>query len=707
MTELAAPLDPRPRIVGEGAQARVAGARCDRCGYRLPVDLGGCPECGGTLSPADYGPGGRVWSHTGVHVAVQGRPLPYRLAYVDLDGGPRILAHAGPGDQLAVGDRVILDGTTAEGDPRVAPALAAAPAPRSGPGRAAGSGSAAPAAFADDLPEPPDAPSVTAYRRLRERMGTPLPARFNIAAAACDRWVGQRRTAMINPLEDGTVRTWTFEDVAAASARLANALAARGIGRGDRVSVCLPQTFECAIVNVAVARLGSVIVPVSTISGTEGVRHRIESSGARVLIASANTHAWLLEDPLAEQVELILCGDAVPTGVPTMEDLMRAAADTRPAVDTSIEDPAILIYTSGTTGLPKGALHAHRVVAAHAEPMSLAHNLFGREGAVFWSPADWAWAGGLIDCLYSTWLAGRPIVAWRPRGFDPDAVLDMFERCGVTNTFLPGTALKRMRDAAGIERRARVLGLRSVMTGGERAGADIIEWTRDAFGTTPNEVYGQTEVSMVLGNSGEWLPVVPGSLGMPYPRVRVAVLDDEDSPQPPGQPGEIALHRDTAAMFLGYWDTAAEAPRYPGREPDEPAPEWHRTGDLGHVDGDGYFWHDGRRDDVILSSGYRIGPAEVEDVLCVHPAVATASVIGEPDELRGELVSAVIELQPGGEVSDALRDELRQLVRERLAAYEVPRRIHFVDSVPRTESGKVRRAELRRQILAGEAGDAA
>lgn len=701
MSELASAPDPRPRVVGEGAAVHIAGARCNSCGYRLAVDLGGCPDCGGALAAADYGPGGIVWAHTDVHVAVQDRPLPYRLAYVDLDDGPRILAHVAGGDGLAVGDRVLLSGTTDEGDPQVVlgkPTRPAEPAPR-------GSGSASPAAFADDLPPPPSSPSVIAYERLRARMATPLPARYNIAAATCDRWVGQGRTAMITPLPDGTLRAWTFEDVAAASARVANVLAARGIGRGDRVSVCLPQSFQCAIVNVAVARLGAVIVPISTISGTEGVRHRIEGSGARVLIAPAESHAWLLEDPLAGEVEVILCGDGVPAGLSSLEDLMRDASDTRAAADTAIDDPAILIYTSGTTALPKGALHGHRVVAAHAEPMSLAHNLFGASGAVFWSPADWAWAGGLIDCLYSTWLAGRPIVAWRPRGFDPDAVLDMFEQCGVTNTFLPGTALKRMRDAVNIERRARALDLRSVMTGGERTGADIIEWTRDAFGTTPNEVYGQTEVSMVLGNSGEWLPTVPGSLGMPYPRVRVAVLDDDNRPLGDGRQGEIALHRDTPAMFLGYWDPTAQAPRYPGREPGEPAPEWHRTGDLGHVDADGYFWHDGRRDDVILSSGYRIGPAEVEDALCAHPAVATASVIGEPDEMRGEVVSAVIELRAGARNGDQLREELQALVRRRLAAYEVPRRIHFVDAVPRTESGKVRRSELRRQILARELGE--
>ena len=702
MTGAAPSADPRPRIVRAGGELRVEGARCDRCGYLLAVDVGGCPSCGGSLRVAHFGPAGTVWAVTGVHVDVQDRPVPYRLAYVDLDGGPRILAHVADDAPLtAVGDRVTLTATTAAGDPRVGPAPSKPGAPR--PAATSQAGEASAAAFADDLPPAPAAPSVAHYRRLREQMATPLPARYNIAAAACDRWIGQGRTAMIVPDGDGGVRRWTFEDVAAASSRLANALADRGIGRGDRVSVCLPQSFDCAVVNVAVARLGAVIVPVSTISGTDAVRHRVQDSAARILIASADTHAWLREDELAGQVQLIMTGDAVPAGTDAMDELVRDAAPNRAPADTSIDDPAILIYTSGTTGAPKGALHAHRVVPAHAEPMSLAHNLFGGDGAVFWSPADWAWAGGLIDCLYSTWLAGRPIVAWRTRGFDPDAVLDMFARCGVTNTFLPPTALKRMRDAGDLTRRARALALRSIMTGGERAGAELIESTEAAFGTTPNEVYGQTEVSMVLGNSCRWLPVVPGALGMPYPRVRVAVLDDSDRELPAGSTGEIALHRSTPAMFLGYWDASRGAPAHPGRDVGDPAPEWHRTGDLGQVDEHGYFWHRGRCDDVILSSGYRIGPAEVEDVLCMHPAVAAASVIGEPDELRGEIVSAIVELRPGQPASDELGDALRQLVRERLAAYEVPRRVRFVDVLPRTESGKVRRGELRRQVLEADA----
>ena len=695
MTGTAPTADPRPRIVSEGGDLQLAGARCERCGYRLAVDVGGCPSCGGPLTEARYGPNGRVWAVTGVHVPVQDRPIPYRLAYVDLDDGPRILAHIVDGDEpIAVGDRVTLTTITAAGDPCVGPTAQTAADPRP-----ATAGDASAAAFADDLPAAPPSPSVAGYHRLRERMTTPLPARYNIAAAVCDRWVGQGRTAMISPSDDGGLQTWTFEDVAGASSRLANALAARGVGRGDRVSVCLPQSFECAIVNVAVARLGAVIVPISTISGTEAVRHRIYDSAARILIAAADTHAWLREDELAAGVELIMTGASVPAGTAALDELISQASSSCPAADTSIEDPAILIYTSGTTGAPKGALHAHRVVPAHAEPMSLAHNLFGGDGAVLWSPADWAWAGGLIDCLYSTWLAGRPIVAWRPRGFDPDAVLDMLGSCGVTNTFLPPTALKRLRDATGLEDRARALALRSIMTGGERAGAELIDWARDTFGTTPNEVYGQTEVSMVLGNSGQWLPVVDGAIGMPYPRVRAAVLDDEDRERPTDGIGELALHHTTPAMFLGYWDAGRSAPRYPGREVGEPAPEWHRTGDLGHVDERGYFWHDGRRDDVILSSGYRIGPMEVEDVLCAHPAVAAASVIGEPDELRGEIVSAFVELRPGYSPSDALDDGLRQIVRERLAAYEVPRRIHIVDALPRTESGKVRRGELRRLAL--------
>jgi len=544
-----------------------------------------------------------------------------------------------------------------------------------------------------------EAPSVARYRAVRDELATPLPARYNIAAAVCDRWAQRdARPAMLVP-EDGEVRTYTFDHFAQASARLANGLAALGVQRGDRVAICLPQSPECATVHLAVQRLGAIAVPISILCGTEAVRHRLIDSRTRVLIAAWETQAWIVESELAQEITCVMTGTGLPAAVPSLDDLIAAGSPVREPVASSLTDAAILIYTSGTSGPAKGALHAQRVVPAHTEPISLAHNRFGLDGDVLWSPADWAWGGGLIDCLFASWQAGRPIVAWRPRGFDPEAVIDLIERCGITNTFLPPTALKRLRDAPGIQTRARRVALRSIMTGGERCGEELIEWSRGVFGVTPNEVYGQTEVSAVLGNSSTLLPVKPGSVGMEYPRARAAVLDDSGTPVDVGQLGEIALHTSTPAMFLGYWSAELQRPRSSAHSADGAAhPEWHRTGDLGRIDADGYFWHEGRRDDVILSSGYRIGPAEVEEILARHPGVSVAVVVGEPDEQRGQLVSAVIELRAGARADAALEDELKDMVRSQLAAYEVPRRIHFVDEMPRTESGKVRRGELRQRL---------
>jgi len=528
-------------------------------------------------------------------------------------------------------------------------------------------------------------PSVERYRELRTRMETPLPPRYNIAAAICDRWAGDpARPAILVPEADWTVRAVTFADLRDASSRLANAFAALGVARGDRVGICLAQTVECAVTHVAVQRLGAIAVPVSVMAGTDALRHRLVDSGTRLAVADASTHAWVLDDDGLTDVTWAMVGEA-PTGTLAFAGLIADARSGREPVDTAIDDPALIVYTSGTSGQPKGALHGQRVVPAHTESISLAHDLFPVPGDILWSPADWAWAGGLVNCLFVTLQAGFPIVAYRPR-FEPETVLELLSRLRITAAFLPPTALKLLRDH---DVASRKLPLRAVMTGGERCGEDTIAWARHELGLTPNEVYGQTECSAVIGNSGTLFPVKPGSIGLEYPRVRAAVIDDDGSELEAGAIGEIAFHRSTASMFLGYWD---------GKGPAAAESDWHRTGDLGRRDGDGYFWHEGRRDDVILSSGYRIGPGEVEECIARHPAVRAVAVIGEADELRGQVVSAVLELREGAPPRAQLEDELRQAVRSELAPYEVPRRFHVVDELPRTDNGKLRRAELRRLL---------
>jgi acetyl-CoA synthetase len=536
--------------------------------------------------------------------------------------------------------------------------------------------------------------SVARYREVRKALETPQPTDFNIPRATCDAWADDPGpVAMIVPDRDG-LRTYTFADFADTSARLANGLRDLGIARGDRVAVCLPQSPECAAAHLAIQRVGAIAVCVSPMHGSDALTHRLEDSGASAAFVDWETHEWVA-DGFSLDVAWIFSGDSTPSSLRSFDDLVRDGAALCETVETGSDDPAILIYTSGTTGLPKGALHAQRVVWAHEDPISLVHNFFPQDGDVLWSPADWAWSGGLIDCLFAAWAAGRPIVAWRTRGFDPEATIEMIDRCGVTNTFLPPTALRLLKDS-GVVEDGRRTPLRSIMTGGERCGEDLIEWCRDTLGLTPNEVYGQTEVSCIVGNSGTVLPVRPGSIGMEYPRASVAVLDDDGQEARRGEVGELAVHISTPAMFLGYWVKDSGAAGVDG--------DYHRTGDLGRQDDEGYFWHEGRRDDLILSAGYRIGPGEIEECLLTHPSVVGAAVIGEPDPLRGEIVSAVLELKPGAQAGAELESALRLLIRNRLAPYEVPRRFRFVDALPRTETGKLSRARLRRQFSDADPG---
>ncbi|MBM3678349.1 MAG: AMP-binding protein [Actinobacteria bacterium] len=529
------------------------------------------------------------------------------------------------------------------------------------------------------------APSVEHYLAVRARMETPLPARYNVAADICDRWADEPgRVALVVPRgRDEPPLEVTYGDLAERSSRLANVLEATGVARGDRVAVCLPQSLECAIVHLAIQRLGAVAVPLAAMAGPDALRHRVVDSGARVGVADGSTHGWLLDDAVLSATRWLFYGST------EWDDALALARPHRASADTTLEDPAVLMYTSGTSGQAKGALHAQRVVPSHVEPISLAHDLYPLDADVMWSPTDWAWTGGLVNCLFIGLRSGRPLVVWRPRGFDADEVLAHLEHHGVTASFLPPTALKLLREATGVEDRARRLALRTVMTGGERCGEAVIDWCRAVLGLTPNEVYGQTEASAIVGNSGTLFPVKPGSVGLEYPRARAAVLDDDGNELPAGELGEIAFHGSTAAMFLGYWN---------GVDGPIPVGAWQRTGDLGRRDEDGYLWHEGRRDDVILSAGYRIGPGEVEECLARHPAVRAVAVVGEPDELRGQIVTAVLELYDGERPREELERELAASVRDRLAPYEVPRRFHVVDALPRTDTGKIRRAELRRLL---------
>lgn len=537
-----------------------------------------------------------------------------------------------------------------------------------------------------------------------------IPAQFNIGVAVCDHWVKRDpdRLAIIEVDEDGRAEHHSYARLAARAAQLSHVLAGRGIAlhqpgkAGDRVGVLIPQSLETAAAHIAVTRMGGVSLPLFTLFGPEALAHRLRDSGARAVVTSAASLDVLAEiAPDLPDLHLILCKN-LPAGAPdTLAGARLLDFDTAcdgqptdyPAADTSADDPAIIIYTSGTTGKPKGALHAHRVLPGHLPGVEVSHNLLPQPGDRLWTPADWAWIGGLLDVLMPGLYHGVTVVACRFAKFSAAAAFDLIRDYDIRNVFLPPTALKLMRLEPEAEKWG--LSLRSVASGGEPLGAELLNWGQQVFGTTINEFYGQTECNMTVSSCSAIEAPVPGAMGRPVPGHDVRVIDrDTGAPLEPGAEGDIAVRAPDPVMFLGYWNNpqATQA-----KFVDGPDGRWLLTGDRGIARPDGRLVFVGRDDDVISSAGYRIGPAEIEDCLLTHPAVHLCGVVGQPDTLRGHIVAAFITLAEGHHASDDLATEIAQHVRERLAAYEYPRAVHFIDEMPMTTTGKIIRAELRRQ----------
>jgi len=531
------------------------------------------------------------------------------------------------------------------------------------------------------------------YDELYRSFRWDVPARFNIAQACCGRWAADRsRFALYWEDESGATAAYSFWDIQQQANRLSNALAALGVRRGERVAIVLPQRPETAIAYMAIFQMGAIALPLSHLFGPEALEYRMQHAGASVAIVEPATlpNLWAIRGRLAQLREVIGVGGAREAGVRPWEALLERASSDFACVDTAADDPALIIYTSGTTGAPKGALEAQRSILGNIPGFVHSHDFFPRPGDMFWSPADWAWAGGLFDALLPSWYFGVPVLGTRGR-FDAERAYQLLERYGVRNTFLFPTALKLMMKAVPEPGRKYRIDLRSVMSAGESVGTTVIEWAREQLGVTINEMFGQTEINYVVGNCQAAWPVKPGSIGRPYPGHRVAIIDETGSEVKPGELGEIAVHRvGDPVFFLEYWQN-------PQATRDKFVGDWALTGDQGKMDEDGYIWYQGRSDDVIKSAGYRIGPAEIESCLVKHPAVANAAVIGKPDETRGAIVKAFIVLQPGERPSRALEDDIQNHVRARLAPYEYPREIEFIDALPMTTTGKVQRKELRKR----------
>ncbi|WP_412103143.1 acyl-CoA synthetase [Polaromonas sp. SM01] len=587
------------------------------------------------------------------------------------------------------------------------------------------------------------------YAALHQGFRWQVDDHFNIAEVCCSRWARQgapgapKRIAIRGHQSGARGTFYTYFELQREADALSHVLAGLGVKRGDRVAIVMPQRFETAVAYMAVFQMGAVAMPLSMLFGPEALAYRLQDSEAVVAIGDessiASLNAIRADCPalrtviaagtatgqgdvdydvaptlVASRTALPPEGAASPRGGPAVKAALAAQQRTFTAVKTKADEAAILIYTSGTTGPPKGALLPHRALVGNLPGFVCSQNWFGFDGktnntseAVFWSPADWAWTGGLMDALLPTLYFGRPIVAFNGR-FSPELAFELMAQHGVTHTFLFPTALKAMMKACPQPKKQFRLKLQAIMSAGEAVGDAVFAYCRDQLGVVVNEMFGQTEVNYIVGNCSARWPARAGSMGKGYPGHRVAVIDDEGRECAVGVPGDVAVNRfdvhgdPDPIFFLGYWkkDEATRA-KFTG--------DWCRTGDLATRDADGYLWYEGRADDIFKAAGYRIGPGEIENCLVKHPAVANAAVVPKPDRERGAVVKAYVVLTPdliasraqlagaGGQFDIKLIAELQAHVKTLLAPYEYPKEIEFIDALPMTTTGKVQRRVLRLQ----------
>ncbi|MDW4548205.1 AMP-binding protein [Defluviimonas sp. D31] len=522
------------------------------------------------------------------------------------------------------------------------------------------------------------------WQALRQGFRWRVPERFSIAEACCDSWARAEpeRLALIELGEAGAVRRWSYGELKRASDRLANAFAARGLRRGERVAVLLPQGPAVLIAHFAAMKLGAVVLPLFTLFGPDALQYRLADARARVVVTDRASLGRL--DPIRAvlpDLREVYCTE--PSAERDFWAEIVAGSERLTPLPVAAEDPAVLIYTSGTTGAPKGVVHAHRFLLGHLPNVELSQGFFPRPGAVGWTPADWAWIGGLMDMAMPCLYYGVPLVSRRMRRFDPDEAFAIMRDHAVTNLFLPPTALKLMRGASVPEG----LCVRAVSSGGESLGAEMLDWGRSALGAPINEIYGQTECNLVVCSADGVFPTKPGAMGRAAPGAEVAVIDGEGRAVPDGETGEIAVRRGHPVMFLEYLGKPeATAAKYAG--------DWLRTGDLGTRDGEGYFAFVARDDDIISSAGYRIGPSEIENCLTGHPDVVMAACVGVPDPVRGEVVKAYVVLRDGAAWA-GLPEALIARVRDRVSPHVAPRYVERREDLPMTATGKIMRRALR------------
>ncbi|KAG1651740.1 putative acyl--CoA ligase YtcI [Nymphon striatum] len=530
------------------------------------------------------------------------------------------------------------------------------------------------------LPENP-----TSYEDLQERFKWQIPHVFNIGFACSDApaFKTPNKPAILDYSGDKPLKI-SFGALAERSTKFAAALSALGIKKGDRIAVMLPQCHEAVVAHLGIYKLGAIVVPLAMQFGPQALQHRLHTSSTKAFIGNQLSNARLsqIKNELPElEINISIDHD---DGL-NFESLIEKASTNFKIANTGPNDPAMMLFTSGTTGQPKGTLHGHRVLLGHLPGIQMAQGFMPKQGDIFWTPSDWAWAGGLLNALLPALYFGVTVVASRAPKFEPYWAMNLINKAKITNVFMPATAIKMMQSE--LEKTPN-LALRSLGTAGEALGAQTLNWAEQALGLHINEFYGQTECNAIISACKDIEVFKQGSMGKQVPGHQVSIVDETGTPLPAGQAGEIAVHKSSPVMFLKYWNAhKATKEKFKG--------DWMLTGDLGSCDDEGYFHFLGRNDDIITSSGYRIGPSEIEDCLTSHPSVALTAVTGHPDPVRTQIICANIQLSKGISPSVELEAEIRAYVKNKLSAHQYPRIINFVDHVPLTESGKVIRRHFR------------
>lgn len=526
------------------------------------------------------------------------------------------------------------------------------------------------------------------YYDIVSRFRWEIPKNYNIALDTVDKWCNHTgKIALFCEDDKGNGQSYTFREMTDYSNQCANLLRDLGVRKGDRIAIILHQQAESAIAHLANFKLRSVSVPLSMLYGPDALEYRLIDSGAKAVIIDEEYKDRLLgiRDNLKHLEHVIVVGGSSSGEIDFWKELPKKSAHFE-VENPSLLDPALILYTSGTTGPPKGVYHAHKVLAGYLLTISLVFNIKFGKNTVFWTPSEWSYVAGLLDLLLPAWSFGYPVVGYRGR-FSAEKAFELMQRYAVSHMFIVPSGLKMMAQVPGIKERYK-LKIRVIASGGEAVGSDVIRWAKEELGALVNEFYGLTEVNHLIGNCPRLWPTKIGSMGLPYPGRTVDLIDKEGRSVPTGHEGQIVVKKGDPSMFLDYWNQPAKTlERFQG--------DWILTGDMAERDEDGYYWFHGREDDLIKSSGHRIGPFEVEECLLKLPFVSQVAVVASPDMTKGHIVKAFIKLERGYTASDEIKKRIQTHVKDRLAACQYPREIEFVEEFPLTATGKINRRILR------------